>query len=147
TFGWRTKSLIGRTRTTLVFCCYKTPVNVPELKNFEQGNLVANSSVYHPVTVDPSLLNAFGVAWSPNGVAWVNSVGGHVSELYSAEGGIVRPGVKIPSPTDSASGLPCGIVFAGGKNFRLPNGPATFLFSGFDGVISGWNGGNLAQRL
>ena len=121
--------------------CYKSTVYTnPALQDFEQVNLVANSSVYHPVTVDTTLLNAFGVDWSPNGVAWVNSVGGHVSELYSGEGAIVRKPVRIPlSTTDSTGGLPTGIVFSGGKGFNLVNGPSAFLFAGFDGVISGWN--------
>jgi uncharacterized protein (TIGR03118 family) len=139
---WLYIALIG-----LAAGCHKPDINDHDLRDFRVVNLVANTNEYHPVTVDPTLINAFGIAWSPTGIAWVNSVGGHVSELYTAEGGIVRPGVKIPSPTDSASGFPCGIVFAGGKNFKLPNGNAAFLFSGFDGVISGWNGGNLAQRL
>jgi uncharacterized protein (TIGR03118 family) len=139
---WLYITLIG-----LAVGCHKPDINDHDLRDFRVVNLVANTNEYHPVTVDPTLINAFGIAWSPTGIAWVNSVGGHVSELYTAEGGIVRPGVKIPSPTDSASGFPCGIVFAGGKNFKLPNGNAAFLFSGFDGVISGWNGGNLAQRL
>jgi uncharacterized protein (TIGR03118 family) len=129
--------------------CHKPAVHPDDLKNFKQVNLVANKSEYQPVTIDPTLLNGFGIAWSPTGIAWVNSVGGHVSELYSAEGAIVRAPVNIPSPTDSIGGLPCGIVFSGGKGFNLPNGPSSFLFTGFDGVLSGWNGasGNNAQRL
>ena len=118
-------------------------------RNFDQINLVANSDEYHPLTKDTTLLNAFGIAWTPNGIAWVNSVGGHVSELYSAEGAIVRHPVNIPSPNDITGGLPCGIVFSTGKGFNLSNGPSNFLFSGFDGVISGWNGasGDNAKRL
>ncbi len=131
------------------FGCNKQNVDTTRvLRNFTQVNLVANSSEYHPVTIDPTLLNAFGIAWSPNGVAWVNSVGGHVSELYSGEGAIVRTPVNIPSPTDSIGGLPTGIVFSGGKNFNLSNGPSVFLFAGFDGVVSGWNpaSGNNAKK-
>lgn len=135
----RTKWLMLIALTTFAFGCYKSTVYNPDFRNFEQVNLVANSSKYHPVTVDPTLLNAFGVAWSPTGVAWVNSVGGHVSELYSAEGAIVRNPVNIPSPKDSIGGLPTGIVFSGGKGFDLVNGSSVFLFAGFDGVISGWN--------
>jgi uncharacterized protein (TIGR03118 family) len=127
--------------------CHKPDIDNHDLRDFKVVNLVANTNEYNPLTVDPTLINGFGIAWSPTGIAWVNSVGGHVSELYTAEGGIVRPGIKIPSRTDSASGLPCGIVFSGGKNFMLDNGPAIFLFTGFDGVLSGWNGGNFARRL
>ncbi|MEP7252920.1 MAG: TIGR03118 family protein, partial [Ginsengibacter sp.] len=133
----------------LVFGCNKPHVPGNSLRNFEQVNLVANSSEYHPVTVDPTLLNAFGIAWSPNGIAWVNSVGGHVSELYNGEGGIVRAPVNIPSPSDTVGGLPTGIVFSGGLGFNLSNGPSLFLFTGFDGVLSGWNpaSGNNAKSL
>ncbi len=142
-------SLLAITLLGVSVGCHKPAVHPDDLKNFKQVNLVANTSEYQPVTVDPTLLNAFGIAWSPNGIAWVNSVGGHVSELYSAEGAIVRTPVNIPSPADTIGGLPCGIVFSGGKGFNLSNGPSSFLFTGFDGVLSGWNGasGNNAQRL
>jgi uncharacterized protein (TIGR03118 family) len=131
------------------FACRKNTVRPDDLKNFKQVNLVANSAEYNPVTIDPTLLNAFGIAWSPNGIAWVNSVGGHVSELYSSEGAIVRTPVNIPSPADTIGGFPCGIVFSGGKGFNLINGASAFLFTGFDGVLSGWNGasGNNAKLL
>lgn len=129
--------------------CHKTDVPPKAPHNFKQVNLVANTAEYQPKTIDPSLINGFGLAWSPTGVAWVNSVGGHVSEVYTADGDIAREAVRIPSPTDSATGLPCGIVFSGGKGFRLGDGKATFLFSGFDGVISGWNpaAGSQASRI
>ena len=120
--------------------CHKTDVVQHPLKSFKQINLVANKSLYNPKTIDATLINGFGLAWSPTGAAWVNSVGGHVSEIYNADGTIGRPNVKIPSPTDiNGNGLPTGIVFSGGKGFQIPNGSALFLFSGFDGVISGWN--------
>ena len=121
----------------------------PALRNFTQVNLVANKALYHPATVDPTLINGFGMAWSPTGVAWVNSVGGHVSEIYNADGSVARPAVHIPSPLDTINGLPTGIVFSGGKGFQIPGGTAAFIFSGFDGVISGWNAAaNLtAKRL
>jgi uncharacterized protein (TIGR03118 family) len=130
--------------------CKKISIDKDDLRNFQQVNLVANSSTYSPVLVDPTLLNAWGLAWSPNGIAWVNSHDGHVSELYTADGAIVRPPVNIPSSTDPMGGMPTGIVFAGGAGFTLPNKqPAAFLFDGEDGVLSGWNGaaGNNAFRI
>ncbi len=133
----------------IISSCHKTDVNQHPLKNFKQINLVANKDLYKPRTIDATLINGFGLAWSPTGDAWVNSVGGHVSEIYKADGSIGRPNVKIPSPTEDNNGLPTGIVFSGGKGFQIPNGTAAFLFSGFDGVISGWNSAaNLsAKRL
>jgi uncharacterized protein (TIGR03118 family) len=142
------KTLLLATVAGLAFGCHKSNVNEGDLKDFKVENLVANKGKYYPVTTDPTLINAFGIAWSPNGIAWVNSVGGHVSELYTAEGARVKA-VNIPSsPTDTLGGFPCGIVASGGKGFNLPHGgPASFLFSGFEGILSGWNGGNNAQFL
>ena len=115
-FSHRLKFLLAITLMTVSFACRKNTVQPDNLKNFRQVNLVANSAEYNPVTIDPTLLNGFGIAWSPNGVAWVNSVGGHVSELYSSEGTIARTPVNIPSPTDTIlGGFPRGIVFSGGK--------------------------------
>ena len=134
----------------IISSCRKSNVSKNDLRNFEQVNLVANNGTYHPVLTDPTLMNAWGLAWSPNGIAWVNSQAGHVSELYTAEGAIVRPPVNIPSPGDTIGGLPTGIVFAGGSGFKLSNGQgAAFLFDGVDGVVSGWNqpAGNNAIRI
>ena len=144
--------LLMMTVVALSFGCHKTHVDDKDLRDFRQVNLVANTDEYRPVLRDSTLINGFGIAWSPtnpttlSSIAWVNSVGGHVSELYSAEGAFVKR-VNIPSPTDTIGGFPCGIVLSAGKGFNLSNGPATFLFTGFDGVLSGWNGGNNATLL
>jgi uncharacterized protein (TIGR03118 family) len=130
--------------------CKKMKIDKDDLRGFQQVNLVANSAAYSPVLVDPTLQNAWGLAWAPSGIAWVNSNGGHVSELYTGEGAIVRAPVNIPSQTDSVGGMPTGIVFAGGAGFTLANKlPAAFLFDGEGGVLSGWNGpaGNNAFRI
>ena len=136
--------------TFLAACHKQPPVNNNDLKNFVQVNLVANSGAYAPATTDPTLLNAWGIAWSPTGIPWVNSLGGHVSELYTSEGGIVRAPINIPSPGDTVGGVPTGIVFSGGAGFLISNGQApNFIFAGVDGVISGWNGaaGNRALTI
>jgi uncharacterized protein (TIGR03118 family) len=110
------------------------------LKDFKQVNLVANNDSYGAARVDTSLQNAWGIAFSPNGIIWVNANAGHVSELYDKDGNQVRPAVAIPSPGDTINGTPTGIVFSGTTDFMLSNGkPALFLFVGDDGVFSGWN--------
>ena len=115
----------------LIAACHKGNFNHNDLRNFEQVNLVANKAKYGPMLVDPTLQNAWGLAWAPSGIAWVNSNGDHVSELYTGEGAIVRPPVNIPSPTDTIGGVPSGIVFSGGQDsssqiIRVP----TFCLSG-----------------
>jgi uncharacterized protein (TIGR03118 family) len=148
--SWCTTALFLLSLFIFSVGCKKISVDKDDLRNFQQVNLVANSSVYAPVLTDGTLLNAWGLAWSPSRIAWVNSHDGHVSELYTEAGTLVRPPVHIPSPTDSVGGLPTGIVFAGGAGFTLGNKQgALFLFAGEDGVLSGWNGaaGNNAFRI
>lgn len=121
-----------------------------DLRDFTQVNLVDNNGEYSAAHMDTTLKNAWGLAFSSNGIAWVNSNGGGVSEVYTAEGVILRPPVNIPTPTDSIGGNPTGIVFSGGKGFKLSNGAgASFLFVTEDGILAGWNGaaGNNAIRI
>lgn len=124
---------------SLAVSCRK--VEVKKLKNYEQVNLVANNGNYGAANIDPLQMNAWGLAWAPSGIAWVNSEDGHVSALYNGEGIAPRKPVNIPSPGAPATGNPTGIVFNGSADFVLSNGAAArFLFVGVDGVLSGWNG-------
>jgi len=132
--------------------CRKTHIDPQDLKNFMQVNLVSNTPKYNPVHWDSTLKNAWGLAWAPSGIPWVNANGQGISEVYTSEGAMIpaRPAVNIPTPMDTTGGPVSGIVFAGGKGFRLSNGgTANFIFVGEDGILSGWNGaaGNNAIRI
>jgi uncharacterized protein (TIGR03118 family) len=134
----------------LTVSCRKLNIDKKDLRDFQQVNLVSNNGDNAATLTDPTLQNAWGIAWSPTGIAWVNAEAAHVSHLYTGEGAIVRPAINIPSPMNAIGGAPTGIVFAGGAGFNLANGqPAAFLFVGDDGVLSGWNGtaGNNALRI
>jgi uncharacterized protein (TIGR03118 family) len=136
--------------TAFSVSCRKANIDKNDLRNFQQVNLVSNNAANSPSLTDPTLQNAWGIAWAPVGIAWVNAEAAHVSHLYTGEGAIVRPAINIPSPADTIGGTPTGIVFAGGAGFKLANGqPAAFLFAGDDGVLSGWNqaAGNNALRI
>ena len=125
----------------LTTACHKMAINNNDLRNFEQVNLIADNGSYNPGLVDPTLKNAWGLAWSPTGIAWVNAEADGLSELYTGAGAIVRPPVAIPSPTDTVGGAPTGIVFNSTKGFVLPNkATAAFIFVGVDGILSAWNG-------
>ena len=134
----------------LFLSCKKLDHFNPILKHFTQVNLVDNNGEYHASHLDPGLINAWGIAWTPNGFAWVNAEDGHVSNIYTGEGATVRPPVAIPSPGDFTTGSPTGIVFNSTDAFVLEKGgPARFIFVGVDGVLSGWNQefGNTAGRI
>src|SRR5437016_1504846 len=49
--------------------------NSKPLKNFMQVNLIANNNEYPPARVDANFVNAWGIAFAPNGTAWVNAEG------------------------------------------------------------------------
>lgn len=112
------------------------------LKDFTQVNLISNTNEYGAVTVDPNLVNAWGLSFSSGGVAWISSFEPGLSLVYNSSGTQVRAPVSIPSPSAPTGGHPTGTVFNGSSDFVLSNGsPARFLFDGVDGVISGWNPG------
>jgi uncharacterized protein (TIGR03118 family) len=134
----------------LFLSCRKLDKVGPILKHFEQVNLVDNNGEYHALHQDPHLINAWGMAWTPNGFVWVNAEAGHISAIYNGEGGTVRPPVAIPSPDDFSTGHPTGIVFNNTAGFALEKGGvARFIFVGADGVLSAWNQefGNTAARI
>jgi uncharacterized protein (TIGR03118 family) len=107
---------------------------------YEQVNLVANTTGYNARNIDSTLINAWGIAFSPGGNPWVNSQAGHVSDVYNSEGVTVLGPVHIPSPEGTEGGNPTGIVFnASNTDFLIPGGAARFIFVGLDGVISAWN--------
>lgn len=115
-----------------------------KIGHFTQVNLTANTTAYGAPTIDPTLVNAWGLVFNPNGTPWISSQEGHVSNVYNSEG-MPRPinPVNIPSPGGPTGGNPTGIVFNGvSTDFLVPgNGnAAAFIFAGVDGVISAWNG-------
>jgi uncharacterized protein (TIGR03118 family) len=121
-------------------------------KDFVQVNLVGNNDEYDPAHIDPHLVNAWGIAFSSGGVAWISSQEGHVSAIYDRDGNLIaaRPEVAIPSPGAATGGNPTGTVVNIDPNtadFKLSNGSAgRFFFVGVDGILSGWNpaSGNFA---
>ena len=120
-----------------------------KIGHFTQTNLVADVMGWANHT-DPTLINAWGLAWAPSGIAWIGSQGGHVSDVYNSEGNTVLGPVNIPSPGGSTGGNPTGVVFNSSTGFVLSTGgPARFIFVGVDGVVSAWNGskGVNAQRI
>lgn len=117
------------------------------LKDFQQVNLIGNNDEYAPVTIDPNLINGWGLAFSPGGIPWISSNGKGLSLVYNTAGVQLRPPVAIPSPSAPTGGLVTGAVFNPTNDFILSNGsPARFIFVGLDGIISGWNpaAGNFA---
>ena len=104
-------------------------------------------------TLDPNLVNPWGIATSSTSPFWVSDNNAGVATLYNTSGSIIQnlPRVSIPIPGDlcGANGTPTGTVFNidGGASggFQVTNGTksasAAFLFATEDGTIVGWNPG------
>lgn len=123
-------------------------------------NLVANSARYGPDVVDPSMVNAWGLANRPAGLGghiWVSASNSGQSIEYVGDVGttplyqdelrsISIPGAPGPdgAPTAARSiGTPTGVVFNGAPDrFVITQGsvtgPAKFIFAGTEGTISAW---------
>lgn len=113
-------------------------------QHFVQTDLVANSSsVSSTATIDPNLVNAWGMSRSTGSPWWLSDNGAGLSTLYDNTGAIIPLVVTIPPPMGgSGPSAPTGTVFNYTKAFAVkPGKPAVFLFATEDGTISGWNPG------
>ena len=92
--------------------------------------------------IDGNLVNAWGLAFNPNGFAWVANNGTSTSTLYDGNG--VPQSLIVTLPDGQAgSANPTGIVFNGTQDFKVSNGVTSgapaFIFAGESGTISGWS--------
>ncbi|TWI67479.1 uncharacterized protein (TIGR03118 family) [Pseudoduganella lurida] len=87
---------------------------------------------------DPNLVNAWGIAFNPNGFVWVSAGGTDKSTLYDGLG--VPQTLVVGTPPE-----PTGIVFNGTQDFRVTQnglgGASPFLFATESGRIAGWSPG------
>lgn len=112
---------------------------------YKQTNLVSDVSGWAP-TIDPNLVNAWGLVAGPQTPFWIADNGTGVSTLYTPTGAKIPLTVTIPPPTGSTdTSAPTGVVFnqADPGDFIVKNGaawgPSVFIFATEDGTISGWN--------
>ncbi len=113
-------------------------------QQFKVTNLVSDGSV-PAVTVDPSLINPWGMSYAPTGPFWVSDNNAGVVTLYNGSGSKNSLTVNIPPPAGgSGSGTPTGQVFnASTHAFQIRRNASTaaaiFLFATEDGTIAGWS--------
>ncbi|HEY2751569.1 TIGR03118 family protein [Phenylobacterium sp.] len=108
-------------------------------------NLVSDGSV-PAVTIDPNLINPWGISYGPTSPFWVSDNNSGFSTLYTGAGGKVPLNVTIAPPMGSPGpATPTGQVFNSSTtptDFRVTSGgvsgQAVFLFGTEDGTISGW---------
>jgi uncharacterized protein (TIGR03118 family) len=93
-------------------------------------------------TVDPHLINPWGMSFSPTSPFWISNQGNATSTLYTGTG------TPAPQPTPlvvtiPGLGGPTGQAFTGASSFQMSGGTsAIFTFANLDGSISAWNPAN-----
>lgn len=115
--------------------------------NYDQVNLISDVEEYNPKTIDPNLVNAWGIAFGPTGGIWVSAAETSVSTIYGQEGNILRPPVHIPFGTEEAN--PTGQVFNPTTSFVIPSTGqvSKFIFVTENGTIAAWASGNTAVTV
>ena len=112
---------------------------------FVQTNLVSDVAAWAPV-VDPSLVNAWGMSFSPTTPLWVSNNGSDSTTLYhGATLGV--PFSKVPLTVSIPDGAPTGQVFAGGSDFMVGGAPAFFIFASEHGSIDAWQGALVPKTM
>ena len=131
---------------------------------FDQINLISDGAVPAQQPPDSSLINPWGVAYSPTGPFWVSDNGSGVVTLYNGSGTKVSlfsgtvPQVTVATPPGQTPGTaaPDGQVFNGSGGFNVSQtvagvtktGTSAFIFATEDGTISGWSPGvNRSQSI
>ncbi|HEY1942129.1 MAG TPA: TIGR03118 family protein [Roseiarcus sp.] len=115
---------------------------------YAQTNLVSDGSV-PAATIDPNLINPWGVSFSPTSPYWVSDNGTGVTTFYNAAGAkqtiAGQTAITIAAPPGQTTpSAPTGQVFNfANTGFNISSGgttaPSVFLFATEDGTISGWN--------
>jgi uncharacterized protein (TIGR03118 family) len=90
-------------------------------------------------TLDPNLVNGWGISAGPGTPWWVANNGTDSSTLYTADGTPFPVGAPLVVAVPTA---PTGTVFYGGTKLLVSNGtamvPAKFIFATEAGTIQGW---------
>jgi uncharacterized protein (TIGR03118 family) len=130
-------------------CCFLvllTMTSVAEALDFGTINLVTdNQSVNSAQITDPSLVNAWGIAFNTSGPAWVSDNGSGVATIYSVTppptSTVTKVGLTVTIPGD---GTVTGQAF---NSDAAAFGGDHFLFVNEDGTISGWISGTSATTI
>ncbi len=115
----------------------------PQTLELIQTNVFSNVPG-QALELDPSLVDAWGVAFVPNGAFWVNATGSGLSVLYDGSGAKIPASFTVPAPAGSAGpSAPTGIVWNPSSGFAVPGTKlaSVFIMSTLNGTIAAWAGG------
>jgi len=116
---------------------------------FVQTNLVANSAAFHPTIIDPSMIDAWGIALRPPGAGghiWVNNAKtgtsveyiGDVAGIALHQDGLKSVSLDTPRFTDHGCSFVTGIVYNAASD--IAGQPVEFPVSGPASDLTGETG-------
>ena len=104
--------------------------------NYVANALVSDTTATQALHHDANLVNAWGLAFNPQGFSWIANAGTGTSTLYDGTG------VPQSLIVTLNQGSPAGIVFNGTTDFSITenakSGAAPFIFATLQGQISAW---------
>jgi uncharacterized protein (TIGR03118 family) len=104
--------------------------------NYVANALVSDTTATQALHHDTHLVNAWGLAFNPQGFSWIANAGTGTSTLYNGTG------VPQSLVVTLNQGSPAGIVFNGTTDFSITesgaSGAAPFIFATLQGQISAW---------
>ena len=105
---------------------------------YSATNLVGDTGTAGALSVDPNLLNPWGIAFGPTSPAWVGNNHSNTSTLYNGNG--VAQGLIVALPAGFSA---TGIVFNSSTDFVVTSGAnsgvARFIYTGEGGMLAGWS--------
>ena len=107
----------------------------------QRTNLVSDEADAGAVHVDPNVVNAWGLAFGPTGLAWISDNGTGKASVYAADGTMQSLVVTIPTPGDAGeASAPTGMVFNPSSDFKGDK----FIMVTEEGTVAGWQDGTTA---
>ena len=124
----------------VTFAFLVMPVSAAQGNAYMVTPLVSDNGV-PGTTVDPNLVNAWGLVAGPTSPWWVADNGVDMSTLYNAAGTKLSLEVAV-------AGAPTGVVFNGASGvFLVGTATARFIFDTEGGMILGWAPGSAAATV
>src|SRR5581483_10495552 len=114
---------------------------------FRQINLVSSTSAVPARTIDPDLVNPWGISFGPTTFFWTADNGTGKSTLYDGAGNKQGLVVTIPPAPGSPAGTtsaPTGTVFNARVSALMGD---RFIFATEDGTIAGWQQGTTTASI
>ncbi|MBA3913367.1 MAG: TIGR03118 family protein [Acidobacteriales bacterium] len=135
------KTLTSTFATAAILMITIAALGLTASAQFTVTNLVSNQAgkASHQ---DTSLINAWGIAFSPTGPFWISDEGTGLSTLYTGAGVKQSLVVTVPTAGGTGTGSPTGMVYNATADFVVTqnglSGASVFIFDTLDGTISGW---------